>query len=142
VIPVRRFARWARLVLAALFLIGIVVQFVTIGIGLFPDREGLDVHEGLGWTIMHLLPLLILVVGLIAWRPTEDLVLSVVVGVLGIVQPFLAGGGGWWGAFHPVNALALFVLTQLIVRRDWRALRAPALPAAGQTAAAGDLPAR
>jgi hypothetical protein len=129
----RRIARWARFVLGVLFLIGIVVQFIAAGYGMFADPGNFDLHEGLGFTIMHLLPVLILIAGLIAWRPFDELGLSVAIGILGFIQPILAGIGDWAGVFHPLNALVLFFLTYRLTERDWRTLRRPELPAAGET---------
>jgi hypothetical protein len=130
---VRRIARWARLVLGSLYLIGIVVQFIAAGYGMFADPGNFDLHEGLGFTIMHLLPLLILIAGLIVWRPFDELGLTIAVGVLGLIQPILAGIGDWAGVFHPLNALVLFGLTLALTQRDWRTLRRAELPAAGET---------
>ena len=132
---VRRFARWARFVLGVLFMMGIAVQFLLAGYGLFENRDGFDVHETLGYTVMHWIPILILLAGLLIWRPLADLVLSVAIGVLGAVQPVLADAGDWAGVFHPVNALVLFLLAHRLSDRDWHALRRRELPAAGETGA-------
>ena len=121
------------MVLTGLVLVGVVVQFVTAGYGFFVG--GFDFHEDLGWAI-HLLPALVLIAGLIVWRPVRDLVLSIVVGVLGIIQPILAQVGDWPGVFHPLNALALFLVGHVLFRRDLAAVRARALPSPG----AVDLP--
>src|SRR5919202_387288 len=128
----RRYALWARLVLTMLYLAGIVVQFVLAGYGFFEGKWG--AHEGLGWSLMHGLPALILIATLVLWRRGPDFWLGVVIGVLGIVQPFLAAAGGWAGVFHPVNALVLFMLAHVLLRFDRRAVRAPALPASGAPA--------
>jgi hypothetical protein len=132
---VRRIARWARFVLGVLFLIGIVVQFIAAGYGWFADPGNFDFHADLGFTAMHLIPILILIVGLLVWRPFNDLLLSVAIGVLGFVQPILAGVGDWAAVFHPLNALVLFFLTHRLTDHDWRTLRRPQLPAAGETRA-------
>jgi hypothetical protein len=132
---VRRVARWARFVLGVLFLIGIVVQFLSAGYGLFADPGNFDLHEGLGFTVVHWTPILILIAGLLVWRPLDELLLSVVIGVLGFIQPILAGVGDWAGVFHPLNALVLFGLTLSLAQRDWRTLRRAELPAAGETRA-------
>jgi hypothetical protein len=61
----RRYALWARLVVTALYLAGIV-QFLLAGYGFFEGKWG--AHEGLGWSLMHGLPLLTLIVTLVIWR--------------------------------------------------------------------------
>jgi hypothetical protein len=133
VAKVRRIARWARFVLGVLFLVGIVVQFIAAGYGWFADRGNFEFHEVLGFTAMHLIPILILIAGLLVWRPLNELWLSVAIGVLGFIQPILAGVGDWAGVFHPLNALVLFGLTLALAQHDWRTLRRPELPAAGET---------
>ena len=120
---VRRIARWARFVLATLFLVGIVVQFVAAGYGMFADPGSFAFHEGLGWTLMHWIPILILVAGLLVWRPVGELVLSLAIGVLGFLQPVLAAAGDWAGAFHPLAALVLFFLAHRLADHDWAVLR-------------------
>ncbi len=129
----RRFARWARLVLGGLVLVGVLVQFVSAGYGFFVG--GFDFHEDLGWAI-HLLPVLLMIAGLIVWRPRGDLILSIAIGVVGFLQPILVQIGDWAAVFHPLNALVLFFLTHVLFRRDLVAVRARALPSAG----AVDLP--
>ncbi len=111
-----RIAVGSRIVIGALFLIGIVVQFVAAGYGFFEGN--FDFHEGLGWTLMHGLPLLILIATLVLWRGGTQLWLALAVGILGIAQPFLAAAGGWAAVFHPLTALVLFVLGQALLRRD------------------------
>jgi Family of unknown function (DUF6220) len=123
----RRYALWTRLVLTALYLLGIVAQFLLAGYGFFEGDW--DAHEGLGWSIMHGLPLLILIATLVIWRRGPDLWLALAIGALGIAQPFLASAGEWAGVFHPFVALVLFMLAQLLLRYDRRALRTPALRA-------------
>jgi hypothetical protein len=132
----RRIARWARFVLGVLFLIGIVVQFLGAGYGLFADPGNFHLHVDLGWTLVHWLPVLIFLAGLLVWRPLTELALSVAIGVLGFVQPLLAHAGDWAGLFHPLNALVLFLLTYRLADRDWRTLRRAELPAAAEARAA------
>ncbi len=119
--------------LGSLYLVGIVVQFIAAGYGMFADPGNFDLHEGLGFTIMHLLPVLILIAGLIVWRPYAELGLTIAIGVLGFLQPILPEIADWAGVFHPLNALVLAFLTHRLTDRDWRALRRAELPAAGET---------
>ena len=116
-----RFALWSRVVLGALFLVGIVVQFIAAGYGFF--EGSFEFHEGLGWTLMHLIPLLVLVATLVLWRGGTQLWLALALGVLGLVQPILAAAGDVAGIFHPLNALVLFLLGQALLRRDLDAVR-------------------
>ncbi len=116
-----RIALWSRIVLIGLFLIGIVVQFVAAGYGLFEGT--FDFHEGLGWTLMHWIPVLVLIATLVLWRGGTQLWLALALGVLGIVQPILAAEGGWLGVVHPLVALVLFLLGQALLRRDLESVR-------------------
>jgi hypothetical protein len=116
-----RIALWSRVVLVGLFLVGIVVQFISAGYGLFDGS--FDFHEGLGWTLMHLIPLLVLVATLVLWRGGRQLWLALALGILGLVQPILAEVGDVAGIFHPLNALVMFLLGQLLMRRDLDTVR-------------------
>ncbi len=131
-----RIAFWTRIVLVALYLVGIVVQFLAAGYGFFEGDFGF--HEGLGWTLMHLIPALALVATLVLWRGGTQLWLALALGILGIVQPMLAAAGDWLGIVHPLVALVLFLLGQALLRRDLDAVRgAPSARAeAGTTASA------
>ena len=119
-----RIALWSRVVLGALYLIGIIVQFIAAGYGFFEGT--FDFHESLGWTLMHALPLLILLATLVLWRGGAQLWLALALGILGIVQPFLAAAGGMAGVVHPLTALVLFLLCQALLRRDLDHVRGPA----------------
>ena len=111
-----RTALWARIVLIGIFLIGIVVQFVAAGYGFFEGT--FDFHEGLGWTLMHWIPVLVLIATVVLWRGGTQIWLALALGVLGILQPILAAEGGWLGVVHPLVALVLFLLGQALLRRD------------------------
>ena len=117
-----RIALWTRIVLLALYLVGIVVQFIAAGYGFF--EGSFDFHEGLGWTLMHLIPVLILIATLVLWRGGTQLWLALTIGALGIAQPILAAEGHWAGVIHPLVALVLFVLSQALVQRDLTSVRA------------------
>ncbi len=130
-----RFALWSRVVLLALFLIAIVAQFLTAGYALFEDGD-FDLHEGIGFTIAHALPVLILIATIVYWRGGTQLWLGLAIGILGLLQPVLPEIGGWVAVVHPLNALVMFTLSQWLLRHDRRLLNAAALPAAGETTAA------
>ena len=121
--------------LLGLFLLAIVAQFLTAGYALFTEAN-FDLHENIGFTIAHLLPLLILIATIVLWRGGPQLWIGLAIGVLGLVQPALATIGDWAGVFHPLNALVMFTLSQWLVRHDRRLLSAEALPAAGETTTA------
>ncbi|MDQ4082402.1 MAG: hypothetical protein M3123_05895 [Actinomycetota bacterium] len=129
-----RIALWSRIVLLALYLVGIVIQFLAAGYGFF--EGSFDFHEDLGWTAMHAIPLLLLIATLVLWRGGTQLWLALALGVLGLVQPLLAAAEGWLGVFHPLIALVLFLLGQALLRRDLENVRGiPSAPAASKTPA-------
>ena len=119
-----RIAVWSRIAVVTLYLVGIVVQFLAAGYGFFGGN--FDLHEGLGWSLMHGIPLLVLIATLVLWRGGAQLWLALGLGALGIVQPFLAAAGGSAGVLHPLNALVLFLLGQALLRRDLEHVRGPA----------------
>jgi hypothetical protein len=136
--PVSRRVRitlWSRIVLGALYLVGIVVQFLAAGYGFFEGT--FEFHEGLGWTVMHAIPLLILIATLVLWRGGTQLWLALALGILGLAQPVFAAAGGIAGVVHPLTALVLFVLGQALLRRDLDQVRgATPAPATAETTAA------
>jgi hypothetical protein len=118
-----RAARYAYLVLAWGFLVGIAVQVFLIGLVLFGDSD-VEAHRTLGW-ILHLVPIVIL---LAAWLSRAGqrhwqwaLALAAVVFVVPIFAtmrdlPVIA-------ALHPVGALAIFALAIVVARNSLDAVR-------------------
>jgi hypothetical protein len=135
VIGRHRFALWGRVILLGLFLIAIVAQFLTAGYALFEGGD-FGLHEGIGFSIAHALPLLILITTIVFWRAGTQLWMALAIGILGLVQPVLPEIGGWAAVLHPLNALVLFALSQWLLRHDRRLLNAGALPAASEIPAA------
>ena len=113
-----RAARAAYLVLAWMFLVGVVLQVFFIGLGLFAGSENVALHVNLGW-ILHLAPILVLLAAAASRagrrRILEALALAAVVFVVPILAtlradlPVLA-------ALHPVGALLAFWLAIVVVR--------------------------
>jgi hypothetical protein len=129
-----RIGLWSRIVLVVLYLVGIVIQFIAAGYGFFEGN--FDFHEGLGWTLMHGIPLLVLIATLVLWRGGTQLWLALALGVLGIAQPLLAAAEGWAGVVHPLTALVLFLLGQALLRRDLENVREGTSAATASRAAA------
>ncbi|GCE49696.1 hypothetical protein EI42_02003 [Thermosporothrix hazakensis] len=117
--------RYCFLVAAILTELGIVIQVFFAGAGIFAQGSWFMYHGILGSTIF-LLPLLQLVFGLLGRLPWKINLLSVLVAILIIVQPFLiypfrAAGIPIVAALHPVNAMLIFLLalTQVLQGRKY-----------------------
>jgi hypothetical protein len=103
-------ARYAYMVLAWAFVVGLLVQVYFAGLGLFDDSGSLRLHVDFGW-ILHLAPILIVIAAAVARagkrRILQAVGLAVIVFVLPVVVlsresvPALA-------ALHPVLALLAF----------------------------------
>ncbi len=118
-----RAARWAYVILAWAFLVGLAAQVFVAGLGLFAGSGNWETHIGLGWMI-HLLPILALVAAALSRAGRRHwqwaLALAAVVFVVPILalfredMPVLA-------ALHPVGAM---VATYLGVVVAWQSLDA------------------
>jgi cytochrome b len=134
-----RAARYAYLVLAWAFLVGVLAQVFFIGLALFDGSDNAEIHRTLGW-ILHLVPIVIL---LAAWLSRAGsrhwqwaLAMAAVVFVVPIFAtlrdiPVVA-------ALHPVGALVIFALAIVVARNSLEAVReadAPGDAAPGSAAA-------
>ena len=129
---VRRAARYAHIGLLGLFLVGVVVQFFLAGLAAFGETDW-DLHETLGFTAVHLVSLLVFVAALVGWIGRNAILANLLIPVLTTLQVALPEADGWIAALHPVNALVMFVVGHVLLRRSLHALRAapPAEPAPG-----------
>jgi hypothetical protein len=124
---------WTAIVLA-----GVLIQIGLAGYGAFytvdkADKAGETIsHHGIdhGWalhsafgTIVIGLGILLIPIGFAAKVDRERKRMSVVIGVLMVVQLFLAVLGGAWapgGFLHPLNAIAIVAVTGITARREWK----------------------
>lgn len=130
--------RWSRYAFAAiswLFVLGVVVQTLYAGIGIFAPGEGFEVHVTLGY-LLHLVPILVIATAGLgrAGRTTLLWCLALVVSVG--VQPFLPllrESVPLLAALHPVNALLIFGIAVLLAMRSLDLVReAPGTQAPGE----------
>ncbi len=113
---VRRYARWALVILTALFILAIVVQILTAGFAIF-GATSFDLHESLGFTLTHGLSILVLVAALVAWIGRSGIVLAFLVAALTTIQVILPQiDSGWIAGLHPLTAFVLVVLGYLLLR--------------------------
>jgi hypothetical protein len=114
-----RWARYVFAVLAALFLIGVVVQTFYAGLGLFAGAENMQLHVDLGW-ILHLAPILVLIAAALGRVGRATMLWTAALVVTVFIQPLLPGlseSVPALAALHPVNALLIFWISVVVVRR-------------------------
>lgn len=122
-----RAARYAYVILAWAFLVGLVAQVFFIGLGLFAGSQNLALHRDFGW-MLHLAPILVLIAAALAragrlhwlWA----LALALVVFIVPIL-PSLRGDAPVAAALHPVGAIAAFWLATVVARNSLVAFRTP-----------------
>jgi Family of unknown function (DUF6220) len=111
--------RWSRIavvVLARLFIIGVVVQIFLVGLSLFESADYWEDHKSLGQSL-GLIPILLILVALVGRLPMRLIVMSAVLLVLFGVQYALPNvDNGYVAALHPINALVLLGLSDQIAK--------------------------
>jgi hypothetical protein len=111
-------ARYAYLVLAWAFVVGVVVQVFFIGLGLFAGSENIELHVTLGW-ILHLAPLLILAAAALARAGRRRILEAAALAAVVFVVPILAtlrDDAPAFAALHPVGAIFAFWLAIVVAR--------------------------
>jgi hypothetical protein len=147
---VRQGAAVAQRYVVSLYLLGVIVQFFLVGVGLFGMKAGstidnaksLDAHRGFGFFLIDVIGGVLLIVTLIAWQsPLRQKVgLYVLLCLLGVLQGILATAGWhhkYVGMFHPVNALLVLGLSGMLARQAWVEARARAATPESAAAASG-----
>jgi Family of unknown function (DUF6220) len=112
--------RWSRIavvVLARLFIFGIVVQIFLVGLSLFESADYWEDHKSLGESL-GLIPILLILVALVGRLPMRLIVMAAALLVLFGVQYALPNvDNGYVAALHPINALVLMGLADQIARQ-------------------------
>ena len=116
--------RWLTLI----FFVGVVLQFLLAGLGVFgidqgtklDDQSSLDPHRALGFILILVAIVLILLIAVA--RPTRVVVVPyVALLVCTILQSVFAGiGGEGGGALHGLNACVVFGLAGYLGHRAFR----------------------
>jgi hypothetical protein len=115
----RRFFRYAFLVIAAFFLAAIVVQVFFAGLMLFGQSGGPALHQDTGY-ILGTAGALFLIVPALARAGRTAIILGIVLAVVTYFQPFLTFARDTSpaiAALHPVNALLIFTLALVLSRQ-------------------------
>jgi hypothetical protein len=111
-------ARYAYLVLAWAFVVGVVIQVFFIGLGLFAGSRNIELHVTLGW-ILHLAPLLILAAAALARAGRRRILEAAALAAVVFVVPILAllrDDAPVFAALHPVGAIFAFWLAIVVAR--------------------------
>jgi hypothetical protein len=120
-------ARWAHLALSLAIVLGVFVQVYLIGAYIFGAGEGaLDAHRSTGFAVQGL-ELFVFLTALAAWLPRRDVLLSLLLAIVGVVQAGLASAERWVGGLHPLLALVVLALATALARRAIRRHRNTAL---------------
>jgi len=114
---------------AVLFVVAIVVQVFLAGAALanLGGSGNFSTHVEFGYSWVGLAALALLLTALVARRPRRDVLITVGILVLYIVQTLLPSArtsAPWIAALHPVNALLLFGVAAWYAQRAWRAAMA------------------
>jgi hypothetical protein len=111
-------------VLAALFTIGIVVQYLLAGVGILGGGS-MEAHEVFGYAVLHFFPVLMLIAALLARLPKGLVIMAGVLMLVTLVQPIwvTAFRDEFLGAFHFLGALVIFALSRDLAERGMRAWR-------------------
>lgn len=121
----RGFVRYTFLGFAWLFLAAIVVQVYFAGLMLFGQEGGEGLHEGTGY-ILGTAGALFLALPALARAGATTIVVGVVLALITFFQPnltFARDESPLIAALHPVNALLIFTLSVLLVRRATQLVR-------------------
>ena len=109
-----------------LYLIGVLVQFFLAGLGL-PELggEGMDAHEGFGYSALHLTPILFLIIAFFAKVSKRMLILMVVFAVIAFVQPIWASefSGEFLAAMHILGAAVILMMAHMLATMATRQMR-------------------
>lgn len=114
---------WINLILAALVVVGILVQVYLItswarGAG----QDALDAHKHLG-NVVHALEVLTFIAALVAfWKRWSEVAWSFALALVGTIQIGFATSHRWVGGFHGFFALVVFVLAAIVTHRAMRHL--------------------
>jgi mercuric ion transport protein len=135
---------WRRLhaFAAIIWVAAIVVQVFLAGqaIANLGGSGDFSTHREVGYTI-GIIQLVVVLTSLVARMPRRDILISVGVLVLYIIQTILPNAkdsAPWIAALHPLNAMILFTISIWYAWHAWRAAMAPAPAPAGPVSAASE----
>lgn len=119
----RSIARTIHLVVAWLFVAGLVVQVFLAGLGVFSGTAGFATHRDVGYSL-SLLPIVLLIVGLLGGLGRRLALLAALEFVLFMLQSVFVAmrtSAPEVAALHPVNGFLILLIALLIARESWAA---------------------
>ncbi len=119
----RSIARTIHLVVAWLFVAGLVIQVFLAGLGVFSGPTSFVTHRDVGYGL-SVVPIVLLVAGVLGGLGRRLAVLAVLVFGLFILQSvFVAmrASAPSIAALHPVNGFLIVLLALIIARDSWAA---------------------
>ena len=128
----RSIARTVYVVVAWLFVAGLVVQVFLAGLGVFDSPASFATHRDVGYTL-ELFPVVLLIVGLLGGMGRRLAILAIVVFGQFILQSVFVAmrdSAPQVAALHPVNGFLILLLAVYIAREATLARTTPAEPAA------------
>ena len=120
-----RAARYAYVVLACAYVIGLVYQVFLAGLGLFAGSSNWETHIGVGW-MLHLVPILILAAAALSRAGRRHWQWALALALVVFVVPLFAlmrDSNPEVAALHPVSALIAFALAISVARNSLAAVR-------------------
>jgi hypothetical protein len=114
----RSIARTIYVVVAWLFVAGLLVQVFLAGLGVFDSPTSFATHRDVGYTL-SLFPIVLLVVGLLGGLGRRPAILAIVVfGLFMLQSVFVAmrDSAPTVAALHPVNGFVILSLAVLMAR--------------------------
>jgi len=119
----RRAAGIGYVVVAALFIVSVFVQFFLAGLGVF-GAESFEAHKDFAG-VFHLFALLLVILALLVRRNRVDVTLVVALFVLTTIQFSLPeADDGYVAALHVLNALIIYTVAFHVLQRAIRTMRA------------------
>jgi Family of unknown function (DUF6220) len=123
-----RVARKIFVGLAWLFVLAVAIQFLLAGLGVL-GGESLEPHRLWGFSVLHLLPILMLIAAIVGRMGRTVIVLTVVLFLLVFLQPLFADpelDPRWLRSLHVLNALFIFALGYHVAQRGTKTVRGDA----------------
>ena len=118
----RRAAEISYVIVAALFIVSVFVQFFLAGLGAF-GAESFEAHKDFAG-VFHLFALLLVVLALLVRRNRVDLILVITLFVLTTIQFSLPeANDGYVQALHVLNALVIYTAAYHVLQRSMTSVR-------------------